>query len=505
MRVFLGRRLPTSWLVLLAALVLPSAASAQVHYFPSGWPWSAQATSGPDAAVPGWFYNLGITGLRIELVESAPKEMVVRYVFPGSPAHGLVQVGEHLVGAGGVDFVEAHQNGYGTDVFGAKGPVGEFAVALEAAQSAAGNGTLALHVRRGAVLRDVVLNVGQEYGAFSATYPENCPKSELILQELLDYLVAHQGTNGSWGNPVNDLYASLALLAAGGSEHRDALKACVVHLADTTAPTSSDWLVNWRYMTAGIVLSEYFITTGEAWVLPELEEILEFLLFSQYTSHSQVDPNAAITHPGTFPNDALDSFGGWGHNPGFEGYGPISMLTAEGAVVFSLMSRCGLTIDAQRHGWAYDFLHRGTGTNGYLWYKDEVASNNSWADHGRTGASALANWISPYPGSKYLRRALGHTEMIGANPESFPDTHGSPILGMGYAAAAATFDPPNFRALMDGNRWWFALAQCPDGSYYYQPNRDNAGYGQDSRISASAVTAFVMSLPRRSLVISGKP
>lgn len=491
--------------LLFTALALPQPASAQVDYSPNGWPWIAQATSGPDAVVPGWYYNLGITGLRIELVADAPKEMVVRFVFPGSPADGLVQVGDHLIGAGGADFVQPHQDGYGPAVFGAQGPVGEFAVALEAAQSTAGSGALALRVKRGTTTSDLSLNVGQTYGSFSPTFPESCPKSRRILSELLEYLVQTQGANGSWGNPVNDLYASLALLSSNVPAHRAAAKSCAQHLADTTAATSGDWLVNWRFMTAGVVLAEYYLATGEAWVLPELVEVRDFLLYSQYVSHSQVDPNAQITHPGTFPNDPLDSFGGWGHNPGFEGYGPICMLTAEGALAFSLMQRCGIAIDRERHEWAYEFLVRGTGTNGYLWYKDEVASNTDWADHGRTGASAVANWLSPYPESKYRRRAISHIDMMGTHPQSFPDTHGSPILGMGFAAMATSFEPTQFRALMDSNRWWFALAQCPDGSYYYQPNRDNAGYGADSRISASAVTAFVFSIPRRALVVTGKP
>ncbi len=492
-------------LTLIATTFLAPSAQAQVDYSANGWPWIATTNSGPDAAVPGWYYNLGITGMRIELVANAPKEMVVRYVFPGSPAHGLVQVGDHLIGAGGMNFVQDHQDGYGPAVFGAQGPVSEFAAALETAQSSAGNGNLQVRISNGSGSSNILLNVGQTYGAFSNSFPENCPKSRRILAELLDYLVQEQSANGSWGNPVNDLYASLALLGSSKPTHRAAAKQCAQNLANTTAGSSSDWLVNWRYMTAGIVLSEYYLQTSEAWVLPELTEVRDFLLASQYVSHSQVDPNAAISHPGTFPNDPLDSFGGWGHNPGFEGYGPICMLTGEGALVFALMQRCGLSIDQQRHEWAYEFLARGTGTNGYLWYKDEVASNSNWADHGRTGASAVANWLSPYPESRYRRRALSHIGVIGAHPQSFPDTHGSPILGMGFAAMAANFEPIDFRSLMDSNRWWFALAQCTDGSFYYQPNRDNAGYGADSRISASAVTAFMFSIPRKALVVTGKP
>ncbi|OUW87948.1 MAG: hypothetical protein CBD74_01200 [Saprospirales bacterium TMED214] len=55
---------------------------------------------------------------------------------------------------------------------------------------------------------------------------------------------------------------------------------------------------------------------------------------------------------------------------------------------------------------------------------------------------------------------------------------------------------------MDKKRWWFTLPPCTDNSFYYQTNRGNAGYGADSRISASAVTAFILSIPKQSLFMT---
>ena len=67
-----------AWLLgaVLAALASPTA-SAQVHYFPDGRPWSQRADGGPDAEVDGWYYNLGITGLRVQLIEEAPTHLLV--------------------------------------------------------------------------------------------------------------------------------------------------------------------------------------------------------------------------------------------------------------------------------------------------------------------------------------------------------------------------------------------------------------------------------------------
>ncbi|MFT4541723.1 MAG: hypothetical protein ACI835_004185 [Planctomycetota bacterium] len=490
----------------LSVFVAGQALGVQVHYN-NGYPWSQSASSGPDAAVGGWWYNLGITGMRVKLMPIAPKHLLVRYVFPGSPADGVVQVGDVLTGAGGLAFVEDHQNGYGVDVFGAQGPIGEFSVALEAAQSPSAGGMLDVTLDRAGTIHNVVLPIGTTYGSFTATYPFNCPKSAQIRTELLDYLVSTQGSNGSWGVAPQNTFAPLALLTSNVPAHIAAAEANVQFHADTTRGdfTELNGLDNWRYMAAGIVMAEYFLQTGDANILPELQEVHDFIARSQYQDRSQVNPRVQLSHPGSYPTAPEEQHGGWGHNPGFEGYGPIAMTTGQGALVFALMDRCGITIRRSRLDAAYKYLQRGTGTNGYLWYLDEVASNNSWADVGRTGASAVANFLSPFSDSHYHVDAMRHTTMMGIHPESFPDTHGSPMMGMGYAAAALAFDLPNLRRMMDANRFWFALSQCTDGSYYYQPNRDNAGFGGDSRIIASAITAFIFSIPLQNLVVTGRP
>ncbi|MEZ5977474.1 MAG: DUF6288 domain-containing protein [Planctomycetota bacterium] len=482
-------------------------AVAQVHYHDDGNPWHQRANGGPDAEVPGWYYNLGITGLRAELVDDAPTHLVVRHVFAKTPADGKVKIGDHVVGADGADFETPHRNGYGMDVFGPTGPILDFANALERAQTKTGKGKLRLALLRDGKRIEVTLDVGREYGAFSPTFPAECDKSEKILDELLDWLVERQGDNGSWGLEPRDTFAPLALLASGEKKYMAAVEKNVrFHAANTTTTHEREGLLNWRYMSAAIVMSEYYLATHEKWVLPELQEVYDFLAWSQYMDLSQVNPRVKETHPQDWPKDAEQQHGGWGHNPGFEGYGPIAMLTGQGALAFSLMAHCGIEVDRAKLDAAYAFLERGSGDNGYVWYADSRGGGpDDWADMGRTGAAGIANLLAPYRDRAYRERALEHAAVIGMHPESFPDTHGSPVMGMGYAALAANADPKAFRSLMDANRWWFALSQCADGSFYYQPNRDNAGYGADSRLSATAVTAFVLSIPKKSLHVFGKP
>jgi len=490
--------------VVVVSLCTAEGIGAQVHYHKSGAPWKQRARKGPDAAAGGWYYNLGITGIRAQLVEERPTELLVKYVFPKTPARGKVRPGDFIVGAGQTRFRTPHVNGYGMDKFGPDGPIGDFAEALERSQGRDRRGRLPLLVRREGKIHKVELDVGTRYGRFAKTYPAECEKSDRILKELLDFLVEQQRPDGSWGSPPHDTFAPLALLASSDPRHRKAVERNVKMHARTTAATDDSWLINWRYMSAAIVMSEYYLATGKRWVLKELNEVYQFLCSTQYTDLSQLNPKARESHPDSVPKTKLDSHGGWGHNPGFEGYGPISMITGQGALAFALMERCGVKVDRQRHDWAYAFLDRGTGRNGYLWYKDQSAGQQNWADMGRTGAAGIANHLSPYKGGDYRRRALAHAKVIGDHPQSFPDTHGSPIMGMGYTALAANVQPDAFRSLMDANRWWFTLAHCADKSFYYQPNRDNAGYGSDSRVSASAVTALILSIPKRNLCVTGK-
>ncbi len=64
-------------------------------------------------------------------------------------------------------------------------------------------------------------------------------------------------------------------------------------------------------------------------------------------------------------------------------------------------------------------------------------------------------------------------------------------MGMGYATAALAFDPQNLRRVMDSNRFWFALAQCTDGSDYDQSNRAGGAPG----------ASFVLPAARRKIRI----
>ena len=111
-------------------------------------------------------------------------------------------------------------------------------------------------------------------------------------------------------------------------------------------------------------------------------------------------------------------------------------------------------------------------TSATVWYNDNNAGNNKYADMGRSGSSGVAHAVSSLGGKGFQNYAFKAAKCIATNYKTFPDTHGSAILGMGWTALGATVDKASFRSPMNNYVWYFNLAHCPNGTFYFQPNRD---------------------------------
>lgn len=477
----------------LATLLLPGLLPAMVK---SGGSYEQTTNVAPDSETGGWFINLGITGARGRMSPEWPEEIEVAYIFKRTPAAGKLEVGDRIIGANGDRFTTPHKFGYGMDKFGYEGPLMDLGNAIDRSQGTALGGRLVLDVERDGEKIEVEIELPTDYGSFAETYPWDCPKTDRILEELCEYLADRQRPDGSWtgGRPHVDAFAALALMASGEAKYRNEVKSAMRNFANqTNDEIDYGGLDCWKYSLYGVCLAEYHLATGEHWVLDELGEINRWLVKAQFAENYRNDRGA----------------GGWGHRPsdkpGGNGYGPISMITAQAMTAWSLMARCDIEIDPERYDLAHEFLVAGTNDMGYVWYADSNGGDNRYADMGRTGAAVVAHAVSPSGGSSFERYARKSARCIGENPDTFPDTHGSPILGMGWTALGASFDEKAFRQLMDEHVWFFTLSHCPDGTFYYQPNRDNNAqdFGAAPRLSASAATALILSIKHRSLRVTG--
>ncbi|MEN9975758.1 MAG: hypothetical protein RLZZ282_1764 [Verrucomicrobiota bacterium] len=459
-------------------------------------PWGNLKTEvGPDAEVPGWFINLGITGARAMITQEAPTQLQVMFVFKKSPAFGKLEVGDKITGANKKTFSTAHKFGYGVGKFGYQGPMMDFANALEESQGKL-DGKLVLDVLRGDKKLQVELQVSVKYGAFSETYPFQCKKSNFLLKESCDWLCKAQLPDGTWSDrPHINAFAAMALLGSGDKRYLTEVKKAMNAMAERTTGTGSQGLPTWDYTLYGTALAEYYLITREKWVLKELEEINQWLVQAQQGKIA--------------PPETEHISGGFGHGfytSGANGYGGMNITTAQAMTAWSLMERCGIPVDRARLAAAHEFIAKGTNEMGYVWYADAVGGDG-YADMGRTGASAVAHFVDAAASPKFTSFSKRNARCIGKNPDTFTDTHGCPLLGLVWTGLGAATDPASLRKLMDHNRWSFSLSQCADGSFYYQPNRDNnpQDYTAGPRLAATAATALVLSIKEKKLQITGAP
>ena len=457
--------------------------------------WDKLTTKvGPDAEVPGWYLNLGITGARAMITQEAPTQLLVMYVFNHTPAVGKLETGDKIIGANDRPFVTPHKFGYGMGKFGYEGPMMDLGNALEESQGKRG-GKLALDLLRGDQKLKVELQLTTQYGSFSATYPYDCNKTDLIIKQTCDWLSKAQLPDGTWsGRPHINAFAALALLGSGDKQYLPGVKKAMQAMTAATGGKSNNGLPVWQYSLYGTALSEYYLITRDAWVLKELAEINQWLVAAQ--------------HPQTAAPERVHIAGGFGHNPhsltGGNGYGSFNVVTAQAMMAWALMERCALPVDRPRFEAAHEFIAKGTNAIGYVWYAD-ASGGAGYADMGRTGASALAHYLDPATNDVFKTFGKLNAACIGNHPDTFIDTHGCPLLGMVWTALGAATDPASLRKLMDQNRWAFSLSQCPDGTFYYQPNRDNnpQDYAAAPRLSATAATALILTLQRKQLQITG--
>ncbi|MGV2336887.1 MAG UNVERIFIED_CONTAM: DUF6288 domain-containing protein [Planctomycetaceae bacterium] len=213
----------------------------------------------PRKAPHDW--NLGPTGLRgwmycDRLVTTDARQIAITAVAQGSPADGLIVVGDVILGVGGQSF--------------SYDPRTEFGKAVTAAETDAGGGRLVLTRWRAGKTEDVTLKLPVR-GTFSGTAPYDCAKSERILEQGLQTLSQRlsQSDYAAQTDPIPRCLNALALLAGGDPSHLPLVRQEALWAADFS---TSDFRT-WYYGYVMIFLAEYVTATKDVSVLPGLRRL----------------------------------------------------------------------------------------------------------------------------------------------------------------------------------------------------------------------------------------
>ena len=387
--------------------------------------------------------------------------------------HSDLKPGDILVAAGGTSLAVADP----------RVPLGKALAAAEA------TGVLEVETRRGSVEIPV-----PKLGAYSRTWPRDCPKSDAIIEANARFIADSQDDEGAYrfgrDRPIrNDLRGCLTglfLLSTGEDAYLKnvALQArAIAELAETRKNAGGH--VNWQLGYQGVLLGEYFLRTGDRNVLPGLQELC----------HWCIDNQAA---------------GGWGHGapvgPGYVQSGLMNHAGLPILITLILAQECGIEVDPDAYARAVKLMYRMTG-HGCIAYGDH-RSELWWSNtNGRNAMVACA--FSLLGDDSRYRAASEHLALLVADsyfqPEFGHTGGGFNVMWRGLASVhVPEARQSHYRRQMDTLAWYYDLARQPGGGFSMLATPpDNKRYvGPEWGTGAVGLT---YTAPRKTLRITGRP
>ncbi|MCY3019138.1 MAG: DUF6288 domain-containing protein [Planctomycetota bacterium] len=384
-------------------------------------------------------YNLGPTGAlgRMKVkggMTDESREIVVTAVETGSPAAGVLEVGDKILGVFGKPFTEDARKSFGR--------------AIGEAETEKCKGILPLIVQRKGKTLNIDLKL-QVMGAYSDTSPYDCPKAKKILEQGLAVMVKNLGKEDSLH--INEL----ALLASGRSEYLELVRKKAQEIAASTPDVETLWkdsshggMRTWHHGYNNLFLCEYYLATGDKTVLPAIRSYTAMIargqgLFGTW-GHGYVPPRADGQLHGPVPP-----------------YGPVNATGLPCFISLVLAEKCGIEAPELKPAIArankFFGYYVGKGYVPYGEHRPGVGHD----DNGKTSMAAMAfalqgkraetQFFSKMVTASYESREWGHT--------------GNGFSYLWGPIAANCGGPKAMAAFMKELRWYHDLARRWDGAF----------------------------------------
>ena len=454
--------------LLLAALSgLMMALANPAMTAPLAIPDFTKGDSIPKDAPHDW--NLGPTGLRgwmfcDNLVTTDARQIIITKVDKGSPADGVLQVGDVLLGVGGQRF--------------SYDPRVEFGKAITVAETAAGGGKLSLTRWRAGKTEEVTLKL-PVLGSYSATAPYNCPKSQRILEQGCKALAEKVAKPAHPEDPIVRSLNALALLASGHPAYLPLVK----QEAQWAAGFSATSMQTWRYGYVTMFLAEYVLATGDPSVLPGLRR----LALEAARGQSAV---GSWGHGFALPDGRLGGYGMM-NSPGVPL--TISLVLAREAGVKDPEVARAIELSAR--------LLRFYIGKGAIPYGDHHPWIETHEDNGKCGmAAVLFNLLGEAQGAEFFSR-MGTASH---GPER--DTgHTGNFFNILWAMPGVALSGPQATGawMEEFGAWYFDLARRWDGTFLHQgppEPRPDSYHGWD----CTGVYLLAYAMPLKRIYLTGK-
>lgn len=440
----------------------------------------------------GWVYTEGIH-------TSNSRQILITEVAKGSPADGVLKVGDVILGASGT---QANPSKFTTDARKS------FALAIGEAEAKSPARLNMLIWRDGrTATRSITL---QTLGAYSDTAPYNCPKSMKIIENTLKYLDKNELKRDRFGLNILALVACNDDRFAGNAERMKRAQEWIIEMLPeqkyldsmTSDKVETFSKIAWNRTYMLIVLAEYYLATGDN---PSKNGID---LLTAIDAHAQTVARGQSMFGTMGHQFAMQGEDGSIHGPYAVGYGPVNATGLAAFLGLTLARECNLpnpetraAIDAgiERAG---NFFSSYVG-RGSIPYGEHPPWTKSHASNGKNGLAAVAFARAPErreAGQFFSKVAVSAgSERVGGHGGAYFNYLWSPL---GANAGGPEAGAAHFKDIA----WHLDLSRTWDGGFFYH-DFGNPGYNGDrfgkASLYMSTPSLLTYAMPLAKLRITG--
>ena len=421
-----------------------------------GFTLSSAIASTLPADKPYSEFHVGVSGIWAKILE---QKLIVTKTADDTPAHGKFKSGDVLLSVNGLTLES-------------QDPRHALGAAINAAEGK--DGTMVFKVKRNATAMDVSIKL-KPIGSYSKTWPLDCKKSQTIIKDTAEFILKGGPSAG-----INGSLDGLFLLSTGIPKYTRGAKKWAHHFATGTCGSHT-----WNNGYLGLFLGEYYLATGDKYVLPTIKALCDDATKRQY-------------------------FGGWNHwgtpSPGYVQGGLMNPAGVPVLTSLILARECGVKFNQSTYDKALTYFFRFAGNGGVAYGDHPPEGMNS---NGKNGMLACALTLLPdkkfQGGSQIL--ALAETDTYNGN-EGGHGSHFGNVMWRGIAGVLVPEDKQqNYRRHMDALMWYYELCRLPQGGFLMLPQPGNGsrrGIGGAPNYSAGMI-GLTYTAPLKTLRITGKP
>jgi Family of unknown function (DUF6288) len=426
----------------------------------------------------GHQFNLGPTGIWGTGVEVSGNVnyFTVQRVEAGSPAHGLIQEQDVIIGANGKSFP--------------KGDDALIYLGYAMIDSEAKDGKLRLQISRGGSPLEVTVKL-DKIPDYSPAWPFNCARTDRFLSDACDYLAREQLPGGEVSaddGRIGPTQAGLLWLAMGEPKYlENARRAAYWFMEDWLQANEKSgngfYFGSWTCGYGTLLMAEYYQMTGDRNMLPGLELA------------------AKVMAKGQMPSGSWSHYFYDGYNAG---YGEVNNAGMICYMALLLCKESGVKVDEEALRRAEKFYDRFAPTltsmyGDHYWVFDGYGTQN-----GKVGGLAVAHFLN---GRKL--ESEGYALKSARSVNSIQSGHTGPFFNFLWTPVAASLAPAKeYRQAMDQIGWYYELSRTWRGGVFCQPGttgNKNKKYSEYGPNMTTAGFGLSLAVTRRHLRILGAP